>query len=143
MSITKFKCAVCGKISTGRTPKDGDGSFRYPRRHKINGVVCEGVYEEAEWVNDDLPKTLDEAVDYYLPKFKGPNWFNDSEDSFASFCHSMLSGGIGMNIRNELGLWTKDTDIYKHFVNVHNIEHPDDMSDLILRSIYRKKTKND
>lgn len=87
-----------------------------------------------------LPKTVEEAVDYYIPRFEGmESYFKDmTEDGFASFCHSQLSGGIGMKIRNELGFWTKDSDIYKHMKKVHHLKHPDDMSDLILRQIYRK-----
>lgn len=87
-----------------------------------------------------LPKTLEEAVDYYVPKFEGmESYFKEmNEDTFASFCHSQLSGGIGMKIRNELGFWTKDTDIYKHMKKVHHLKHPDDMSDLIIRQVYKK-----
>jgi hypothetical protein len=52
---TKFKCAVCGKITAGRLPiqnkHKGDGSFRFPRRHYVNGKLCDGVFEEAEWVD--------------------------------------------------------------------------------------------
>lgn len=86
------------------------------------------------------PKTLSEAVDYFLPRFEGmEDYFKLSEDTFAAFCHSQTSGGIGMQMRNELGLWEKKSDIYHHMVEVHKIDHPDDMSDLILRSIYKIK----
>lgn len=59
------------------------------------------------------------------------------EDTFAAFCHSQLSGGIGMKIRNEMGLW-EDSDLKRHFEYVHNCKHPDDMSDLIIRGVYKK-----
>jgi len=52
---TKFKCVVCGKITAGRMPVEnkvhGDGSFRFPRRHYVDGKLCDGVFEEAEWVD--------------------------------------------------------------------------------------------
>lgn len=48
---TLFKCVICGKFTSGRMPKDGDTSFRYPRRHKINGVPCKGNIIEAEWID--------------------------------------------------------------------------------------------
>jgi hypothetical protein len=54
--ITMFKCAVCGKITAGRMPKNhsrhqGDTSGRFPRRHKgKDGKPCAGNIEEAEWV---------------------------------------------------------------------------------------------
>lgn len=47
---------MCGKVTTGRMPRlngyhYGDGSFRYPRRHKgSDGKPCSGNIEEAEWV---------------------------------------------------------------------------------------------
>ena len=57
--ITKFKCVVCGKLTSGRLPRagwlPGDGSFRYPRRHKVNGKPCPGNIMEAEWI--DLPES--------------------------------------------------------------------------------------
>jgi hypothetical protein len=83
------------------------------------------------------PITLEEAVEYYYPKF-GDGWLDMSEDQFASFCHSQMSGGIGMTIRNEMGFWEKKSKIYKHMVEVHHLEHPDDMSDLIIRHVHKK-----
>jgi hypothetical protein len=51
---TWFKCVVCGKITSGRVPRKGDGSFRFPRRHNSEDrKPCVGNIEEAEWV--DLP----------------------------------------------------------------------------------------
>ena len=88
---------------------------------------------------EHLPKTVQECVDYYLPKFEGmDSYFEMNENEFASFCHSQLSGGIGMKIRNELGFWTKNTKIYEHMVSVYKLEHPDSMSDLIIREVYKK-----
>jgi hypothetical protein len=52
---TRFKCAVCGKITAGRIGRDGrhvgDGSGRYPRRHNVDGKPCLGNIQEAEWVD--------------------------------------------------------------------------------------------
>jgi len=86
-----------------------------------------------------LPTTLEEAVDYYIPFFKGmEEYFEKSEDNFASFCHSQMSGGIGMQIRNYLGLWEAESVMTKHMNEVYDLNHADDMSDLILREIYKK-----
>lgn len=53
-SETRFRCIKCGKLTAGRVPREawhrGDGSGRLPRRHYVNGKLCEGVYHEAEWV---------------------------------------------------------------------------------------------
>jgi len=51
--MTKFKCIICGKLTAGRIPRGGDGTLRYPRRHKWNGRPCPGNYREAEWVKVD------------------------------------------------------------------------------------------
>jgi len=49
----KFKCFVCGKLTSGRKPKGGDGSFYYPRRHRLkDGRLCEGVFMEAVWIKE-------------------------------------------------------------------------------------------
>ena len=47
---TYFKCIICGKLTAGRLPKGGDGTFYYPRKHKYNGKSCPGNFHEAEWV---------------------------------------------------------------------------------------------
>ena len=52
--ITKIKCVVCGKITSGRLPRkgrhEGDTTARFPRRHKYNGKACPGNIIEAEWI---------------------------------------------------------------------------------------------
>lgn len=51
---TRFKCPVCGKLTSGRIGNNGkergDGSHRFPRRHKVNGKDCPGNIEDALWV---------------------------------------------------------------------------------------------
>jgi hypothetical protein len=58
MKVTKFQCAVCGKMTTGRVPGRGRGgyrgdlTFRFPRRHNgLDGKPCAGNIEEAIWVD--------------------------------------------------------------------------------------------
>jgi hypothetical protein len=86
-----------------------------------------------------LPTTLNEAIDYLLPRFQGmEEYMKDGENVFAAFCHSQLSGGIGMQIRNELQLWVHESPIHQHFLADHQLFHPDEMSDLIIRHVYRK-----
>jgi hypothetical protein len=89
------------------------------------------------------PKTLIEAVEFFIPAFEGcEDLFKKDEDSFAAFCHSQLSGGIGMKIRNSLELWDKKSIMHKYMKKNHKCKHPDDMSDKILREIYKKVNKN-
>jgi hypothetical protein len=57
---TRFQCRRCGKLTAGRMPRDsaatGDTSFRFPRRHSIDGEICPGVFEEADWVDTEASK---------------------------------------------------------------------------------------
>jgi hypothetical protein len=60
---TRFRCVVCGRLTAGRMPREGDAmgdtSERWPRRHTIAGEVCAGVYRLAEWV--DVPAGKERA----------------------------------------------------------------------------------
>ena len=60
--ITRFRCAVCGKLTAGRLPRDGrhtgDGTFWFPRRHDgADGRPCPGNIKEAELVDVERKKT--------------------------------------------------------------------------------------
>lgn len=46
----RFRCAECGKLTAGRFPRGGDGTFYYPRRHQVDGQECRGSYMEAIWI---------------------------------------------------------------------------------------------
>ena len=46
----RFRCTSCGKLTAGRFPRGGDGTFYFPRRHQAGGQLCLGSYSEAEWV---------------------------------------------------------------------------------------------
>lgn len=93
------------------------------------------------------PNTVEEAVDALMPRFKGmEDVFKRDIDNFASFCHSQLSGGIGMQIRNEYGFWSSQrpneqkTDLYVHMIEELKFDptDADAMSDHILREVYKK-----
>ncbi len=51
---TYYKCIVCGKLTPGRKPKNGDGTFMYPRRHGN----CTGNLLEAEWIDEITLKPI-------------------------------------------------------------------------------------
>lgn len=89
----------------------------------------------------ETPATFNEAVKSLVPRFAGAaDWdeFKQGEDFFAAFCHSQLSGGIGMQIRNQYGLWEPETPLRKDMELNHKCEHPDDMSDLLIREVYKR-----
>lgn len=50
----RVRCSACGKVTAARLPRHGkhkgDGTFWFPRRHKISGVDCRGNIEEAEMI---------------------------------------------------------------------------------------------
>lgn len=88
--------------------------------------------------------TVEGVVDELVKRFEGMEdkvlSFKNSDD-FALWCHSMLSGGIAMNVRNTYDLWDADSDMHKHFIGI-GIMHPDDMSHHILKLVYDKIKEN-
>jgi hypothetical protein len=86
---------------------------------------------------------LQEAIDYYIPFFEGMELIPEAKDvdTFASYCHSQLSGGIGMNIRNHLDLWNDKSILHIYFKKEYKCDHPDNMSDLVIRGVYEKIKK--
>lgn len=68
--ITRFRCAVCGKLTAGRkTGRGTDGTARYARKHDAirdttydetgfkdqrEGEPCIGSVVEAEWVEERI-----------------------------------------------------------------------------------------
>jgi hypothetical protein len=107
----------------------------------ISDALESDFVEDASYIKVN---TTDEAVEFIYPYFEGMNKYFDEmdEDSFAAYCHSQLSGGIGMNIRNTFGLW-QESILYEYMRTTEKIEHPDGMSDLIIRKVYEKYKNND
>lgn len=90
-----------------------------------------------------LPKTLDEAVDYFYDWFDGIEEIGEPEDKFAGYCQSQLSGGIGMHMRNHLGLWgPPSNELHRSMIKDYGLDNPDDISDLIIRSVHKAYRKN-
>ena len=101
----------------------------------------------------DKPINLNDAIEQINPMFDGMGKYFEAtpekpvkglvlsvydEDSFASFCHSQLSGVIGMKIRNHFEFWSdKKSLLYLDLKNNHQCDDPDSMSDKIIRGIYK------
>lgn len=89
---------------------------------------------------------LDIAVNEVYPQFDGMahHFERLSEDSFRSYCHS---GGIGMKIRNHFHFWEmhnkqrEKSTLYEYLENYCHAVHPDGMSDMIIKGVYRKYYK--
>lgn len=78
-----------------------------------------------------VPKTLDEAFAYLETL--------DGLEDFIKLGPSSFHHGLGRWIRNNWGFWKKEGPLYSELVKL-GLEHPDDMSGLILESFHRKKT---
>lgn len=82
---------------------------------------------------------LEKIVEEIYPSFEGMDeyFLKNDKRSFATYCHSMLSGGIAMHIRNQFKLWGPDSENHKYFLE-KGIEHPDDMSAEITMAVWEK-----
>lgn len=86
----------------------------------------------------EIPKNLEEC---YLILEKSQDieeWLKESEDMAMAQAHH----GIGMWIRNNWGLWKEEGELFKWFKE-NEVNHPDDMSGIILTSFYRHKNNLD
>ena len=86
----------------------------------------------------NVPKTFESALDYILNNFDGIRKIlkKEKENDFANQAH--ISYGRWM--RNNWVFWgenIEDLELFFWFLTL-GIQHPDDMSDIILRSVYRK-----
>lgn len=89
-----------------------------------------------------LPKNLKETVQYIDDlKLDDIDYFLDSEteDDFISKTHF----GLGLYLRNHLCLWCEESELRDWFVENYFLQHPDDISSLILTYYYREKKGKD
>lgn len=86
----------------------------------------------------EIPKNLEECY-LRLEKLQDiEEWLKESEDTAMAQAHH----GIGMWIRNNWGLWKEEGELFNWFKE-NEINHPDDMSGIILTSFYRYKNNLD
>jgi len=88
-----------------------------------------------------IPTDLDDALNYLDCK-----WSDSDKEGFKNKPEAdavvELHFGTGMGIRNSWGLWKGDSGISKYFRDL-GINHPDDMSDIILTSFHRHLNGSD
>jgi len=84
----------------------------------------------------NIPKTLEECYTELENLEDLEEWLNlnDKESSAVSLSHH----GLGTWIRNNWGLWEGKGELYNWFKE-NEINHPDDMSGIIITSFYRFK----
>lgn len=85
--------------------------------------------------NIEIPNTLEECLKQLMKQNKKEDlakWSKTSEDNATSSIHFTT----GMNLRNNWKLWDKTSPLSKYFKTI-GIVHADDMSGIILTSLYR------
>jgi len=89
-----------------------------------------------KYVEKYIPIDLNDAISYFECKWpeKDLNWFKNKEEQEAV---AELHFGTGMSLRNSWKLWAGTSEISKYFRDL-GINHPDDMSSIILTSLHRK-----
>jgi hypothetical protein len=99
----------------------------------IGFISCTNNHSQKA-LSKGLPKDLDEAITYFEIKWTTPDKEEFIKDSLKSVHFS-----VGMWIRNNWIHGQRDTLLVQYF-NKMGIFHPDDMSSIILTSLYRKLT---
>ena len=81
------------------------------------------------------PESLDAAIIELIKVVneKGPQLWEELEEGFVNVLHHQL----GREIRNEWGLWSQDSELYRKLSGEYMLSHADDISGLILRAVYR------
>lgn len=80
-----------------------------------------------------IPKNLEECFDILNKELKPDDlaFIKASDDNATKLHHS-----LGRYLRNTWGLWGEDSTLKQYFWNL-GINHPDDMSSIILHSFHR------
>lgn len=80
-----------------------------------------------------------EHLDKILIESEDGDWFKGAEEKDAVI---QSHHALGMWIRNNWGLWSKDSKLYD-YLNKFGLVHPDDMSSFILTSYHRHLNKKE
>lgn len=88
---------------------------------------------------DDL---IRKVIEELKPRFVGMEKYMTNKSEFQSFCHSQISGGIGMKIRNEYGLW-QNSEVYHAIAKQEQLVEPDSMSNYLIGVIFDEMNPKD
>jgi hypothetical protein len=89
---------------------------------------------------------IDLAVDELYSNFEGMDIYFQrmTENEFRAYCHSQISGGIGMKIRNMYSFWEmflgkkEKSDLYLELCSGMPGMHPDTMSSQLIARVYQR-----
>jgi hypothetical protein len=102
------------------------------------GIFYEDAEIDGEKLVSPIPLTFDETMTFLdkmlVEEDRATLQSSQNPDGIALQYHPTL----GQHLRNIWGLW-QGSPLARHFKEVHRIEHPDDMSGLILRRYARAK----
>ena len=89
-----------------------------------------------KYIDKYIPTDLNDAIAFFECKWseESLNEFKNKEEQKAT---SELHFGTGRSLRNNWKLWAGTSELSKFFRNL-GINHPDDMSGIILTSLHRK-----
>jgi hypothetical protein len=144
-------------------PADHEGRnswlLNYGRGPEADSLRVKHGFSQFDWVEDweclapkggkyPLPfKVKNEPDDIFtkaiaeiIPMFNGmeDKIVKSTENDFVSYCHSQISGGIGMKIRNHFKLWQPESPMAQYFTSRNIAHHPDTMSSEILKVVYNQ-----
>lgn len=78
--------------------------------------------------------TYEEAVNHVAASFKEAFDSAQSKGEPLSVDDPFFHFTVGMNVRNELGLWDKESDLHKHMLGRFRLSHADDTGTLIMNA---------
>jgi len=100
--------------------------FHYTEPDKIARQRRDTLFTLEDVVNDIVDHRLPEESRNMILKMDGP------EDM------GVFHFNAGMGLRNDLGLWHKQSILHQHFLTRFGIAHADDMSGLIFDAVWCK-----
>lgn len=85
-----------------------------------------------------VPETINRAVEkileIVLAASDGEGLIKGDLGNFSGTVHH----GLGRHIRNEWGLWSADTQIFRLVCQATNLSHADDLSDILICAAWHK-----
>jgi hypothetical protein len=151
-TMERFKNVRVGNIDIGRDP-DGMLQMVITFRWIVDDERFELLKKYTQSKNVSLLPKQEAGQQEDLPNHNDPNPFTSIPDAleealewlqelpgleeFKRLGPDRYHHGIGRTIRNEWGFWKKEGPLYNSLVEL-GLEHPDDMSGLILQTLHNK-----
>lgn len=102
----------------------------------MNGTIPKILLDAAKLTGE--PTTFEEAIQWTW-KFMNDEGKRTFLELGPARCHT----GLGMHIRNTLNMWKTGTDrtvLMRHMYDRFRVQHPDDVSGMIMNALYALRT---